>query len=145
VKKLAIATLLVVAGCRGHTAASGPARQGGANSPRDAIERFMSTAKAQDYDGMGLVFGDNRGPARGSIAKVDLEKREFIFMRCLRHDRFQIGGETATPTGTRVLAAQIWFKDLTASTNFTVVEGPSGRWYVKEFKIDDVQPICTSL
>jgi len=94
---------------------------------------------------MGLVFGDNRGPARGSIAKADLEKREFIFMRCLRHDRFQIGGETATPTGTRVLASQLWFKDLTVTTNFTVVEGPSGRWYVKEFKIDDMQPICTSL
>ena len=144
-KKLAIATLLVLAGCRGQSAGSGPARQGGANSPREAIERFLGTAKTQDYDGMGLVFGTKRGAARGTIAKAELEKREFIFMRCLRHDRFQIGGETPRPTGERTMGVQLWFKDLTASSNFTVVEGPGGRWYVQDFKIDDLQTICTSL
>ena len=144
-KKLAIAALLVVAGCRGQSAGSGPARQGGANSPREAIERFLGTAKAQDYDGMGLVFGTNRGAARGTIAKAELEKREFIFMRCLRHDRFLVGGETPRPTGERTMSVQLWFKALTASSNFTVVEGPAGRWYVLDFKIDDVQSICTSL
>ena len=144
-KKLAIATLLVLAGCRGQSAGSGPARQGGANSPREAIERFLGTAKAQDYEGMGLVFGTAKGPARNTIAKTDLEKREFYFMRCLRHDRFQIGGEQQTPTGTRVLATQLWFKALTVTTSFTVVEGPGGRWYVQQFKPDDVQSICTSL
>jgi hypothetical protein len=145
VKKLAIVALLVVAGCRGQIAGSVPATSGGANSPREAIERFLSTAKSQDYDAMGLVFGSAEGPARATIAKAELEKREFIFMRCMRHDRFLIGSETATPVGERVIGAQLWFKDLTASTNFTVVEGPSRRWYVKEFKLDDLQTICTSI
>lgn len=144
VKKLAIAALLVVAGCRGQ-AGSGPASAGGANSPREAIERFLGTAKAQDYEGMGLVFGSAKGPARATIAKAELEKREFIFMRCMRHDRFQIGSETATPIGELVIGTQLWFRDLTASTNFTLVEGPNARWYVKDFKLDDLQPICTSI
>ena len=155
-KKLAIATLLVVAGCRGQAPVSGPARIGGAGTPREAIERFIGAAKAQDYDGVSLAFGTADGPARTSPPKSltraqrktwpeDLKKREFIFMRCLRNDRFQVGGETPTPTGTRVAGVQLWFKDVTASTSFTLVEGPSGRWYVQDLKLDDLQPICTSL
>lgn len=144
-KKLAIVALLVVAGCRSPSAGAGPARQGGANSPRDAIERFLGTAKTQDYEGMGLVFGSNRGPARGTIAKDELEKREFIFMRCLRHDRFQLGSETATPIGERVIGVQLWFKDLTASTDFTLVEGPNGRWYVRQFEMDNLKYLCAAL
>lgn len=155
-KKLAIAIMLVVAGCRGQSAASGPARQGGAGTPREAIERFVGAAKAQDYDGMSLAFGSADGPARTTMPKSltkkqratysdDLKKREFIFMRCLRNDRFQVGSETTTPTGGRVLGAQFWLRNVTASTTFTVVEGPSGRWYVQDFKMDDLQSICTSL
>ncbi len=146
VKKLAIAALLVmaVAGCRGRMG-TGTTRAGGANSPREAIERFLGTAKAQDYEGMGLIFGSAKGPARATIQKAELQQREFIFMRCMRHDRYQIGGETQTATGDRVLGVQLWLKDLTASSNFTVVEGPNGRWYVQEFQPDPLQPICTSL
>ncbi len=143
VKKLAIAALLVVAACRPTTTA-GP-RAGGANSPRDAVERFLATAKSQDYDGMGLVFGSKAGPARSTIGKVELQKREFIFMRCFRHDRFDIGTETGKPTGERVLGTQIWFKDLTASTSFTLVQGPNERWYVEQFEPDPLQRICAAI
>jgi len=144
VKKLAIATLLVVASCRGQVG-TGTTRAGGASTPREAIERFVGTAKAQDYDGMALVFGSAAGPARATIAKPELEKRQFIMMRCLRHDRIQIGGETATPTGKRVLSAQLWLKDLTATTDFTVVQGPNERWYVEQMEMDPLQQFCASL
>ena len=144
-KKLAIAAMLVAMGCRGHAKGSGPVTVGGAAAPGEAIERFLGAAKAQDYDGMGLVFGSAQGPARATIAKPELEKREFIMMRCLRHDRLQVGGETVTPTGERVLSAQIWFKDLTATTNFTVVQGPNDRWYVKQFEPDPLQQICAAI
>jgi hypothetical protein len=40
--------LLVVAGCRGQAPVSGPARIGGAGTPKEAIERFIGSAKAQD-------------------------------------------------------------------------------------------------
>ena len=146
-KKLAIAAVLVlgvVAGCRGKYA-SPSTRAAGASTPREAIERFLGTAKAQDYEGMSLVFGSAKGPARGTVEKVELEKREFILMRCLRHDRFQIGSETQTASGDKVLGVQLWFKDLTATSNFTVVEGPTKRWYVQEFRYEDFQSICTSL
>src|SRR5262245_45159873 len=90
VKKLAIVALLVVAGCH-RTGAGIPIASSGASSAREAIEAFILAGKAQDYDRMGLIFGTKEGPARGRINKTDLEKREFIMMRCLRHDRFQIG------------------------------------------------------
>jgi len=156
VKKLAIGLLLGVAGCRGPSTDMAPSRIGGAGSPREAIERFIGAAKAQDYDAMSLAFGTADGPARTSPPKSltraqrkrwpeDLKKREFIFMRCLRNDRFQVGGETSTPTGTKVSGVQLWLKDLTISTTFTVVEGPNGRWFVQDLKLDDLQPICTSI
>ena len=85
VKKLAIAMLLVLAACRGKTGNVSPTA-GGANSPREAIDRFLASAKSQDYDAMGLIFGTAAGPARATINKDELEKREFIMMRCLRHE-----------------------------------------------------------
>lgn len=144
VKKLAIVALLVVAGCRGQTTTAGP-RAGGASTAREAVERFLATAKSQDYDGMGLVFGSKAGPARATIEHVELQKRQFIFMRCFRHDRSQIGIETGKPTGERSIGAQVWYKDLTATTNFTLVQGPNERWYVEQFEPDPLQRICASL
>jgi hypothetical protein len=146
VKKLAIAALLVVAGCRGQANTIGP-RAGGAGTPREALERFVSAAKAQDYDAMGLIFGSAEGPARATMKRDDLEKREFIMMRCLRHDRFQAGTEmaTPTPTGERIVAGQFWFKDITATADFTLVMGPNERWYVKQFEPNQLQQICTAL
>ena len=154
-KKLAIAALVVVAGCRAH-ATTAELRAGGAAAPREAIERFIGAAKAQDYDGMSLAFGSADGPARAVPPKGitrkqrrswpnDLKQREFIMMRCLRHDRVQIGTETPTPTGARVYGVQVWFKDLTATTNFTVVQGPNERWYVLQFEPDPLQRICASI
>ena len=145
VKKLAIVALVVLASCRGRPSGTGPVRAGGAPTPKEAIERFVSTAKAQDYDGMALIFGSAAGPARATIPKAALEKRQFIMMRCLRHDRIQIGSETSTGSGKRVMSGQLWFKDLTATTDFTLVQGPNERWYVEQFGMDPLQPICTAL
>ena len=143
-KKLAIVVLLVVAGCHRQTMGKSVGG-GGAATAREAIEAFILAGKAQDYDRMSLVFGTKDGPARGTTPKVELEKREFVMMRCLRHDRFQIGDATATPTGERISTVKLWFRDLTASANFSAVEGPNSRWYVLSFAIDDMQKICTAL
>jgi len=144
VKKLAIAVLLVLVACRGPLGRGGP-NAGGAGTPKEAIERFLSAAKAQDYDAMGLIFGSADGPARATIPKADLEKRQFIMMRCLRHDRYTVGTETPTPTGERMAPVQFVYRDLTLTSNFAVVQGPNGRWYVKQFDPDALQSICTSL
>src|SRR5690242_4797424 len=119
VKKLAIVVVVVLAGC--HQAGIGPKTAGGAPTPREAVDRFIGAAKAQDYDGMSLVFGDKRGPARATTPKAELEKRLFVMMRCLRNDRIQIGAESPTPLGERYIPVQFTLRDLTASSNFVVM------------------------
>ncbi|HMA20470.1 MAG TPA: hypothetical protein VKO87_06675, partial [Gemmatimonadaceae bacterium] len=48
-------------------AAPEPARSSnvtGGSSPRSAVDAFLTAVKAQDLQGMSVIFGTNRGPAR---------------------------------------------------------------------------------
>ena len=105
---------------------------------------FLAAAKAQDLDAFGRAWGTPQGPAIETWSRDDREKREIIMMGCLRHDRFQILAETPAMTGERVLTVELRFKDLTASSNFSVVQGPKSRWYVQQFEPKDLERICVA-
>jgi len=144
VKKLAIVVLLVVAGCSRMIKVSGPT---GAPSALGAVEMFFAAAKAQDYQAFGRAWGSAKGSVLANTerkAQVQLEQREFILMKCLRHDRYQVLAEAASANGERVLTIEMHLKDVTASSNFTVVLGPGARWYVLGFEPKDVQSICVA-
>ena len=150
-KKLIMAAVaaVVLAACRTSppvvvSTATRPAASnatGGADAP-GAVRAFMSAAKQQDLQALGAAWGDADGPARDRISREELEKRELIMMRCLRHDRFDIVGEAPNPGGSRVLVVKMTFKEISRSTNFTVVRGPSDRWYVQKYDPEPLQPIC---
>jgi len=107
-----------------------------------AIRAFMAAAKQQDLQALGGVWGNANGPARDAISREELEKRELIMMRCLRHDRYDIAGEAPNPGGSRAMVVNLTYKDVSRSTNFVVVRGPANRWYVEKFDLDPLQGIC---
>ena len=147
-KKLIMAVVLVAA-CRTSppvvvSTATRPATgnaTGGADA-QGAIRAFMAAAKQQDLQALGGVWGNANGPARDAISREELEKRELIMMRCLRHDRYDIAGEAPNLGGSRAMVVNLTYKDVSRSTNFVVVRGPANRWYVEKFDLDPLQGIC---
>jgi hypothetical protein len=146
VKKLAILLLLVAAGCRRSqvvtpvTAANTP----GAVTAREAVQKFMAAAKAQDLQAMSVIWGSKQGPVRDTRDKAEIEQREIIMMCYLKHDSYSVLGEAPAKDGDRVLAVEVKFKTLTRSTNFTATKGPSERWYVGSFDMDALRQICAT-
>jgi hypothetical protein len=91
---------------------------------------------------IGGIWGDAEGPARERFGRQELEQRELIMMRCLRHDRYDIVGEAPNPGGARAIVVNITLGDLTRSSNFEVVHDPSSRWFVRQFDMKALQDIC---
>jgi hypothetical protein len=155
VKTLAIVVLLVVAGCRRQvvvssppaatptTPAAGVNAPGGANQ-REALQKFMAAAKVKDIQAFASVWGSKDGPARDLklMTQTDLEQRAIFLMICLKHDSYSVLGETPAVGGERVMAVEVKYQDLTRQSNFTAVQGPSQRWYIRAFEVDPLQMIC---
>jgi hypothetical protein len=144
VKKLAIlVTLVAIAGCRRQTLPSpSPANIPGAATPREAVTKFMSAARTQNIQAMADVWGDARGPVRETMEREQLEQREVVLIGCLKHDSYRVLGEAPAAGGERVLAVEVKLRDLTRSTNFYAIRGPSERWYVRTFDLESVKDIC---
>lgn len=144
-KKLAIVLLLVVAGCRREVRVGSVPNVNapGASTSREAVQMFLATAKAQDVQAMANIWGTSAGPARTTMDKEQLEMRAIYMMRCLRHDSSMILTETPAAGGERIFGVQLRRGTLTAVSNFTATPG-QGRWFLREFQLEPLNPICTS-
>ena len=78
------------------------------------------------------------------MAKEELEMREIIMMRCLKHDSYAILSEAPAADAERVFSVEVRLRNLTPRTDFTTTRGPQNRWYVKAFGIETLQSICTT-
>jgi hypothetical protein len=156
VKKLiaAIAPLALAAACHSSAPASAPAPTSaqpqvlagnvtGAADPTSAVRGFMAAVKATDLQAMGALWGDVQGPARDALPREELEKREFIMMCSLRHDRFQILPDVPGRNGSRSVPVSVSLGSLTRTTTFTVVQGPERRWYVQNVDLEHMQEFCS--
>jgi hypothetical protein len=148
VKKLAIVVLLVFAGCRRQvqvgTVPTADPNAPGAATPRAAVQLFLATAKAQDLQAFSNIWGSSSGPARTSavMGAAELEQREIILMKCLRHDSYSILGETPAAGGERVFNVELKLGGVTARSDFTATLGPANRWYLRNFDTTKLQQIC---
>jgi hypothetical protein len=137
----ASAALVVIAACR-----STPTRPGadlsGAPTARGAVERFLAAVRAQDLQAMGIVWGTKEGPARMTVPREELEKREVILTQCLANDSASFLDESAVPDGDRQVRFTLYHGSVTRTTVFTAESGPLERWYVKEINLRDVHS-CT--
>ena len=122
--------------------ASARAQQSGAATPREAVDKFVAAAAAQDVSAMGMVWGSASGPARDHMTREEIEQRELIMMRCLRHDSYKVVDERPSTNGLRVLSVELSRKDLTRPSNFTAARGPGDRWYVQSIDPNTLKDLC---
>ena len=149
-KLITTLSLIAVAGCHSSTPATPPApaapvingNQTGAPDPVTAIRGFMEAVKQQDVQAMGAIWGTASGAARDQMERTYREKAEFIMICYLKHDRYDIVGDAPNPGGSRAYAVSLSLGNLTRSTSFKVVQGPSARWYVEDVDLKPLQEFC---
>lgn len=146
-----MAVLALQAGCHSAPPATTPqpapttnTGRTGAADAADAVRTFMTAVKQQDLQALGGIWGDANGAARDAISREELEKRELIMLKCLRHDRYAVVGDAPSAGGSRTLVVNINYKDLSPSANFTLVRGPASRWYVQTVDLEALQKICAA-
>ena len=148
-KKL-ITSLVLLAACHSApraTTSSAPTSvltgsQTGAPDAMSAIRGFLTAAKQTDLQAMGALWGNAQGPARDQYPRDELEKREFIMMCYLKHDRFDVLGDAPNPGGARSVVVNLVLGELSRSTSFDVIRGPSNRWYVQNVDMKPLQDFC---
>jgi hypothetical protein len=133
--------LAAVVACRSAPTRSA-ADLSGAATPRGAVERFLASVRAQDLQAMGLIWGTKNGPARETVPREELEKREVILTQCLAHDSAAFLDENSAPGDDRQVRYVLFHGQVTRTTAFTAESGPQARWYVKEINLRDVHS-CT--
>ena len=148
VKKLAIVVLLVVVGCHRQvkvtTAPVADPNAPGAATPREAVQTFLATAKAQDIQAMSNIWGSKDGPIRNTQPADQLEQRSIYVMRCLRHDSYSILSETPAAGGERMFTVEVRRGSLIPRANFYATLGPRSRWFLREFQLEALNPLCTA-
>lgn len=114
----------------------------GGSDPIAAVHGFMTAAKKTDLQAMSIFWGDKDGPTAGRMPRQELEQRELVIMRCLRHDSYEIAGDAPAVNGARAIVLNLTYGDLSRSTDMQVVRGPANRWYVNDVSLPKLQDIC---
>jgi hypothetical protein len=123
------------------TAPSGAA---GGPDASSAVRGFMAAAKLQSVQSLALWWGDTQGPTRDLIARDELEKRELIMLKCLKHDRYDVVGEAPTTSGAHDIVLNVMYRNSAATTHLTVVAGPHNRWYVQDVDLKPLHSVCVA-
>lgn len=136
--RLVLGALLVTAACR----PPGTGALTGAPTARAAVDQFMGAVRAQDLQKLSTIWGTTNGPARDQIDRTELERRELLMMCYLSHDRYQVLDEQAAAGGARAVRVRVTRRTLNRETTYTVVRGPSDRWYVQDVDLTQMQEFC---
>lgn len=138
-----IALLFFVAGCSSATRSGGNSGElTGAPTPQTAVEQFLRAVNAKDLQAMSTVFGTNKGPARETMDRTELEKREIILACYFNSDSSRILGESSGTQGHREVRVELKKGTLTRQTTFYAIRGPGDRWYVDNMDIAAVRDFC---
>lgn len=150
-KKLFVA-LVLVAACHSGSAKRPPAvypagapfasGSGGAATARGAIAGFLAAARNEDLQAMASLWGTAAGPARNTIPRDELEKRELIMMCYLRHDRYSLVSEAGSTGGQRRIEIELERGMLIRRASFMVVPANDNRWYVQSFDLEPLRDLC---
>jgi hypothetical protein len=138
VKRIALLLVLAAAACKTVPVRDTSTMTGGA-SPRDAVDRFLAASRSQDLQALGAVFGNDQGPLREHADRTMVERQLLIQLQCLRHDKASVSAPAGGPDGSEIFTVELTQGKLAASPHFTVVRGPSNRWYVEVFEIVELQ------
>ena len=102
----------------------------------------LAPSNARDLQAMSTVFGTNKGPARETMDRTELEKREIILACYFNNDSYRILGERSGQGGHREVSVELKKGNLIRTTTFYAIRGPGGRWYVDNMDIAAVRDFC---
>jgi hypothetical protein len=91
---------------------------------------------------MSTVFGTKDGPARETMDRTELEKREVILACYFNNDSYRTLGEMGGSQGHREIKVELRKGNLTRETTFYAIKGPGGRWYIDNMDIAAVRDFC---
>jgi hypothetical protein len=137
-----IASVALLTACASAPRQAPSGQVSGAATPRLAVEQFLKGAKETDIQAMSSVFGTKAGPARETMDRTELEKRQVILACFFTHDTYRILGESAGVGGHRELRVEIKKGNVTRQPTFYVIQGPGQRWYVDNMDIASVRDFC---
>jgi hypothetical protein len=138
-----VAGLLFLAACAtGTQTAANSGQLTGAASAQLAVESFLRAVNAKDIQAMSTVFGTKDGPARETMDRTELEKREVILACYFNHDSNRILGENGGIGGHREVRVELKKGNLLRQTTFYAIQGPGRRWYVDNMDIASVRDFC---
>ncbi len=137
-----IAGLFLLAACSSATQTGSGGQLTGAAAPQLAVEQLLRAVNAKDLQAMSVIFGTKNGPARETMDRTELEKREIILACYFGHDSSRILGESQGSQGHRDVHVELKKGNLTRSTTFYTIKGPGDRWYVDNMDIAAVRDFC---
>lgn len=108
------------------------------------MQRFFAAVHAQDLQAMGAVWGTTAGPARETMDRTELEKREVILQCYFNFDTFRILSTQPAQEGRQVVRVELTRGGKTRTPTVFTVPGPNGRWYVENLDIAAVRDFCGS-
>ncbi|HEY8833497.1 MAG TPA: hypothetical protein VIM21_13445 [Gemmatimonadaceae bacterium] len=137
------AGLLFLSACSSATKGGYPNGQltGGANA-RQAADQFLAAVKLSDLQAMSTVWGTDRGPARETMDRTELEKREMILACYFKNDSYRILGERSGQGEHREVSVELKKGNLIRTSTFYAIRGPGGRWYIDNVDIASVRDFC---
>lgn len=138
-----LAGLLLLAACStGIQTVANNGQLTGAATAQLAVEQFLKAANEKDIQAMSIVFGTKNGPARETMDRTELEKREIILACYFAHDSARVLGEDRGSDGHREVRVELKKGNLTRQSTFYAIQGPGGRWYVDNMDIAAVRDFC---
>lgn len=91
---------------------------------------------------MSAVWGDEKGPARENMERLEVEKREIIMQCFFDHEKFRILDETPAEGGQRAFKVELSKGPQRITRTFYTVRGPSERWYVVNAEMSSKESMC---
>jgi hypothetical protein len=137
-----VAVLFLLSACSSANRAGSNGQVTGAPSAQIAVDQFLKAVNAKDLQAMSTVFGTKDGPARETMDRTELEKREVILACYFAHDSARILGEAGGTQGHRDIRVELKKGNLARQTTFYSIRGPGGRWYVDNMDIAAVRDFC---
>jgi hypothetical protein len=149
VRKSLLLGLLLAGACTSHTvetpAPVAASATTGASTPRAAVEGFLGAVRAGDLQAMSTIWGDKYGPVRDSqtMPREKMEMQEIILMRCFKHDKVRILGETAAADAERVFQVELTRGTVVRVTDFYTAKS-GARWYLRTATMEPVKDLCAT-
>jgi len=140
-RKVAVLVFVTACATASQTMPNNGQLTGGA-TPQLAVDQFLVAVRNRDLQAMSAVFGTNRGPARETMDRTELEKREIILACYFNNDSYRTLGEQSGQAGHREVQVELKRGAQTRQSTFYTIKGPGDRWYVDNMDIASVRDFC---